>query len=598
MEQVGTPFEIYNFPATAFVASFVGTLNVVEAGVVDAGAGRSPSPARRSAPRGPSRAPRRATGSRSRCDPRGSTSATGPEGPQPAPRPRSRTSTSSARSCASAWPRRRVGRAAPTTLALDTFNEPHLTLPAVGRAGHRLVPARGVLRPRGDRRPHHAGAGGRGGRRDGVTAPLDGIDLVVFDKDGTLIDFHAMWGGWARDLAAGLEAATGRDLRAPLYRNLGLRRREGSGGRARPAGGDADGPHPRLDDGGPARGGDRPRRRPGGAPGRVARPDPVELAVPLTDLRPSSGRCGPPVADWRWRPRTTAVPRAARSKRRRAGFLDAIACADDGLPVKPAPDMVLAICDRVGIAPARTAVVGDSVADLAMGRAAGAGRCIGVLTGVGTAADLAPHADVTLGSIAELPRTGRRRTTTARRHEHDHDRSRPANRDHPRRHRGDAAGPHRRHLGQARVPQPVRLGEGADRPLHDRARRARGATPPRRHDRRGIEREHGQRDEHGRSGEGLPDDRRHARGDEPGAAGHQPRVRRGGPDHRRLPRHAGARAGPRARGAGPATSARSSSIPSGTSTRTASGSDRSCSASSRTGSCRTPSSRAWAPAGR
>jgi putative spermidine/putrescine transport system ATP-binding protein len=28
MEQVGTPFEIYNFPSTAFVASFVGTLNV------------------------------------------------------------------------------------------------------------------------------------------------------------------------------------------------------------------------------------------------------------------------------------------------------------------------------------------------------------------------------------------------------------------------------------------------------------------------------------------------------------------------------------------------------------------------------------------
>jgi putative spermidine/putrescine transport system ATP-binding protein len=30
IEQVGTPFEIYNFPATAFVASFVGTLNAVQ----------------------------------------------------------------------------------------------------------------------------------------------------------------------------------------------------------------------------------------------------------------------------------------------------------------------------------------------------------------------------------------------------------------------------------------------------------------------------------------------------------------------------------------------------------------------------------------
>jgi putative spermidine/putrescine transport system ATP-binding protein len=35
MEQVGTPFEIYNFPQTAFVANFVGTLNAVEAEVID-----------------------------------------------------------------------------------------------------------------------------------------------------------------------------------------------------------------------------------------------------------------------------------------------------------------------------------------------------------------------------------------------------------------------------------------------------------------------------------------------------------------------------------------------------------------------------------
>ena len=35
MEQVGTPFEIYNFPQTSFVASFVGTLNTTEAEVVD-----------------------------------------------------------------------------------------------------------------------------------------------------------------------------------------------------------------------------------------------------------------------------------------------------------------------------------------------------------------------------------------------------------------------------------------------------------------------------------------------------------------------------------------------------------------------------------
>jgi putative spermidine/putrescine transport system ATP-binding protein len=40
IEQIGTPADIYNFPATQFVASFVGTLNLLTAQVIDAGAGR------------------------------------------------------------------------------------------------------------------------------------------------------------------------------------------------------------------------------------------------------------------------------------------------------------------------------------------------------------------------------------------------------------------------------------------------------------------------------------------------------------------------------------------------------------------------------
>jgi putative spermidine/putrescine transport system ATP-binding protein len=36
VEQIGTPFEIYNFPKTTFVASFVGTLNVLTAEILDA----------------------------------------------------------------------------------------------------------------------------------------------------------------------------------------------------------------------------------------------------------------------------------------------------------------------------------------------------------------------------------------------------------------------------------------------------------------------------------------------------------------------------------------------------------------------------------
>ena len=48
----------------------------------------------------------------------------------------------------------------------------------------------------------------------GAHEPVDltGIDLVIFDKDGTLLDFHAMWGGWTRELGDRLEAAARRVL--------------------------------------------------------------------------------------------------------------------------------------------------------------------------------------------------------------------------------------------------------------------------------------------------------------------------------------------------------------------------------------------------
>jgi putative spermidine/putrescine transport system ATP-binding protein len=39
-DQIGTPFDIYNRPSTRFVASFVGTLNLIEAKVVDPAANR------------------------------------------------------------------------------------------------------------------------------------------------------------------------------------------------------------------------------------------------------------------------------------------------------------------------------------------------------------------------------------------------------------------------------------------------------------------------------------------------------------------------------------------------------------------------------
>src|SRR5215207_85553 len=44
---------------------------------------------------------------------------------------------------------------------------------------------------------------------------------IVFDKDGTLIDFDAMWGNWTLQLADRLEASTGLDIRQALCESYG-----------------------------------------------------------------------------------------------------------------------------------------------------------------------------------------------------------------------------------------------------------------------------------------------------------------------------------------------------------------------------------------
>ena len=51
---------------------------------------------------------------------------------------------------------------------------------------------------------------------------LTGIDVVIFDKDGTLIDFHAMWGGWARELGIRLEAAARRPVAPDVFAAIGF----------------------------------------------------------------------------------------------------------------------------------------------------------------------------------------------------------------------------------------------------------------------------------------------------------------------------------------------------------------------------------------
>jgi phosphoglycolate phosphatase len=70
---------------------------------------------------------------------------------------------------------------------------------------------------------------------------------------------------------------------------------------------------------------------------------------------------------------------------------------------KPAPDTVRAFCDLTGLRPAEIAMVGDNRHDLEMARAGDAGLAVAVLSGTGTHESLAPLADVVIGSVADLP---------------------------------------------------------------------------------------------------------------------------------------------------------------------------------------------------
>lgn len=240
------------------------------------------------------------------------------------------------------------------------------------------------------------------------------IDVVVFDKDGTLIDFDKAWSGRLRRAItaacdqAGFEAGKRGELEAALYRTLG----------AEPATGAMfpDGPYVSasiveactiaaavLYQSG------QPWQRSQAIAATAMRP--VFAGVPLPSELATIGD----VTGLLTRLRAAGLRLAITTNDERAGTMaglaalgiaskfDVLVCADDaGLAPKPAPDALLHIARVLGAHPARLAVVGDSVGDLRAGRAAGAGLIIGVSSGPATAALLAPHADAVVADIHAL----------------------------------------------------------------------------------------------------------------------------------------------------------------------------------------------------
>jgi phosphoglycolate phosphatase len=231
---------------------------------------------------------------------------------------------------------------------------------------------------------------------------LDDIDLVVFDKDGTLISFEAMWSGWIRDLATRLEIATRRPVAGDIFTTIGY-----------------DPVRDRVVPGGPLAiatmagiadtiGAVLRRWCPSVSAARRilaeawTEPDPVALAVPLTDLERlfralrDAGRVIA-IATTDDRAPTQATLAALGVD----GFVDGLVCGDDPGPTKPDPEALRRLGDERSVPIGRVAMVGDTPADLRMGREAGA-RSIGVSSGVTPADQLLSESDVLLASVAEL----------------------------------------------------------------------------------------------------------------------------------------------------------------------------------------------------
>ncbi len=85
-------------------------------------------------------------------------------------------------------------------------------------------------------------------------------------------------------------------------------------------------------------------------------------------------------------------------------LFDFITGYDSGHGVKPEPGMVRAFCEASGLAPSEVCMVGDNAHDLEMGRAAGVGLVVGVLSGTSSADDLtlADHVMADISGLAAL----------------------------------------------------------------------------------------------------------------------------------------------------------------------------------------------------
>ncbi|WP_193141590.1 HAD family hydrolase [Meridianimarinicoccus sp. MJW13] len=222
------------------------------------------------------------------------------------------------------------------------------------------------------------------------------IKAILFDKDGTLFDFNKTWANWSQKFLMHLAAddlvrarrlgdAVGFDIAAGMFRKDSILVSAT--------------PHDITDALLP--------HLPGAMKSNILRlMSRLTAEVPQAEATPLE----PLLSELIGRGLVLGVVtndtlEPTRRHLQEFGVTEAFAmvlASDSGFAAKPAPDMLLAFSETVGLDPAEIVMIGDSSHDLVAARAAGM-PSIAVLTGIADRAQLEPLADAVLPSVAGLP---------------------------------------------------------------------------------------------------------------------------------------------------------------------------------------------------
>ncbi|EPE99354.1 HAD family hydrolase [Rhizobium grahamii] len=229
---------------------------------------------------------------------------------------------------------------------------------------------------------------------------MKAIKGILFDKDGTLLDYDESWLPVNRELAR-IAAEGDLELADRLLLACGM---DPATGHIVPDSLLAAGNTRQISEGLIAAG---------------SKLDVIELTIKLDELFSHAAEFSLAVTDlaaffsrlhsrgFRLGVASSDNERSIRQTAQRFGFapfIDYVAGYDSGFGTKPEPGMVLGFCAATGLDPSEVAVVGDNNHDLHMGRNAKAGITVAVLTGTGSRESLAAASDYCLNDITELER--------------------------------------------------------------------------------------------------------------------------------------------------------------------------------------------------